>query len=38
MVVYKKCKDSTNRNHGLLNISPNDFFETELIIPKSFEK
>ena len=24
------------RNHGLLNISPNDFFETELIIPKSF--
>ena len=23
------------RNHGLLNISPNDFFETELIIPKS---
>lgn len=26
------------RNHGLLNISPNDFFETELIIPKSFEK
>lgn len=23
------------RNHGLLNISPNDFFETELTIPKS---
>ena len=23
------------RNHGLLNISPKDFFETELVIPKN---
>ena len=26
------------RNHGLLNISPNDFFETVLTIPKSAEE
>ena len=26
------------RNHGLLNISPNDFFETVLTIPKSIEE
>ena len=26
------------RNHGLLNISPNDFFETVLKIPKSIEE
>ncbi len=26
------------RNHGLLNISPNDFFETVLTIPKSVEE
>ena len=26
------------RNHGLLNISPNDFFETILTIPKSIEE
>ena len=26
------------RNHGLLNISPNDFFETVLTIPTSLEE
>ena len=26
------------RNHGLLNISPNDFFNTSLTIPKSAEE
>ncbi|MEK2535799.1 restriction endonuclease subunit S [Tetragenococcus halophilus] len=35
--VYKHAAEGV-RNHGLLNISPSDFFSTELKVPKSYEE
>ncbi|GEN91906.1 restriction endonuclease subunit S [Tetragenococcus koreensis] len=35
--VYKNAAEGV-RNHGLLNISPSDFFETKLSIPKNWEE
>ncbi|MCF1684231.1 restriction endonuclease subunit S [Tetragenococcus halophilus] len=35
--VYKHAAEGV-RNHGLLNISPSDFFSTDLKVPKSYEE
>ncbi|WP_331279485.1 restriction endonuclease subunit S [Tetragenococcus muriaticus] len=35
--VYKHAAEGV-RNHGLLNISPSDFFSTNLKVPKSYEE
>jgi type I restriction enzyme S subunit len=35
--VYKRAQEGA-RNHGLLNISPSDFFDTTVIIPKSLNE